>query len=119
MTDVAQAIAHLTQAARQAGRDQATGKGSGSEIPVNAARTELLHLLDRLGIDGGGWHSEREILAAKVEELEAKILDLCHRLEQERERADAAMARVDDLEEELSVLGALDRAKAMIAERAS
>lgn len=112
MTDVAQAIDRLTQAARQAGHDSATGKAVGSEIPVIAARKELLHRLDGLGIDGGGWHSERE-------RLNNVISDLNDRLEQERERADAAMARVDDLEEELSVLGALDRAKAMIAERAS
>lgn len=99
MTDVAQAIARLTQAARQAGHDQATGQGAGSEIPVNAARQVLNDRLDRLGIDGCGWHSEREILTderdralAKVEELEETILDLHHRLDYERRRADSTIS---------------------------
>lgn len=51
------------------------------------------------------------------ERLQAVTLDLHHRLEDERERADTAMARVDELEDELSVLGQLDRAQAMIEGR--
>lgn len=84
--------------------EQATGQGSGSEIPVNTARQRLLDLLDRLGIDGAGWHSVREILTderdralARVEELETVALDLQRRLYGERERADAAEARLHDV----------------------